>query len=146
MYEDDQRLDYWVDPLATQTLSIGHGNDREDVITVLYRAQTITDEPQCNPPPPVDPSRFHNRPAQSLNPYAFQMLLGYHGERNDEGRFECFGDCYKGRLGCLGFERRSNLLVHLRSCHGQNILKYDREESQKIRAMHKRMLLAGANE
>lgn len=136
--DEYDQLDRWVDPLCCSR--------NDEVVPALYRPHTAIGEPQSSSSPPVSPNRSRSRPTQSGKPDAFQILPGYHGERNDEGLFECFGDCRKHRFGSRGFKRRSNLLVHLRSCHGQKILKYDREESTKIRTMYKQMLLAGASE
>lgn len=132
MHEYDQHS-----PSTTRTT--GASNGRGDIIT----AQTVTDEPQSIPFAPVNPnpSRPRRRPTPSRNPYAFQKLPSYHGERNYEGLLDCFEGCH--RLGRLGIERRGNLLVHLRNCHAQKISKFDHEESQKIRVRRKNMLSTG---
>lgn len=45
----------------------------------------------------------------------------YRHPKNSSGRFDCFEDCLKARLGTNGFKRRGNLWAHLRDCHGQDI-------------------------
>ncbi|KAH8154496.1 uncharacterized protein LAJ45_01024 [Morchella importuna] len=133
--DEYDQLDPWVNPSAAQTPSIN--SPSTDAVPALSRPHPTIGERQPSSSPPVDPNPSRSGPTQHGGPYAFQNLPGYCGKRNDENRFECFGDCRKRRLGRHGFGRRSNLLVHLRNCHGQQVPKYDREKSKKIRATYK---------
>ncbi|KAI5848517.1 hypothetical protein DFP73DRAFT_334752 [Morchella snyderi] len=127
MYGSD-RLGGLFGPSPAGAPSIGDGRPREYVGKALYEDRTIIDAQLPSIPPPLyQPNHSHQRPGRtSVHPYAFRMLPGYCGKRNDNGLLECLADCHKKRLGLRGFQRRSNLLVHLRNCHGQEIRKYDR--------------------
>lgn len=90
------------------------------MVPITYR-QPLVDP--TGPPPDID--LFIARLGRGVDSMAFQRLSGYLKMKNDQQLFECFQDCRWRRLGVDGFKRRANLLVHLRNCHGQHILKHD---------------------
>lgn len=72
---------------------------------------------------PAGPESRTEQPTHFSN--TFLLLRGYNGEQNEYGKFDCFEYCDRRRYEERGFQRRSNLLTHLRSCHRQDIPRND---------------------